>query len=108
MLNFIKEGTSYNTNTNSSSWGNYYDHEFTITRGNYAELNEDEGDIIWNEENLPLIETNSYTKEDETFVLLTTGASEDNKAKNIYDVAGNCFEWTMEAYSPYNRVLRRM
>ena len=27
---------------------------------------------------------------------LTTGATERNKAKNIYDLAGNVWEWTLE------------
>ena len=27
-----------------------------------------------------------------------------NKVKNIYDMAGNVFEWTMEAYKTYGRV----
>ena len=33
----------------------------------------------------------------------TTGRNEAWKAKNIYDLAGNVNEWTMESYSSYNR-----
>ena len=33
----------------------------------------------------------------------TTGRNEAWKAKNIYDLAGNVLEWTMESYSSYNR-----
>jgi len=29
--------------------------------------------------------------------MLTTGSSDEFKVKNIYDVAGNLMEWTMEA-----------
>lgn len=36
-----------------------------------------------------------------------TGFSEYWKANNIYDLAGNCYEWTQEAYSTYYRVIRR-
>ena len=36
----------------------------------------------------------------------TTGRNEAWKAKNIYDLAGNVFEWTMESDSSYNRVNR--
>ncbi len=35
-----------------------------------------------------------------------TGAHENWKAKNIYDIAGNVYEWTMEAYSSNYRVYR--
>ena len=30
-----------------------------------------------------------------------TGSLESDKSKNIYDLAGNCSEWTMEAYATY-------
>ena len=29
------------------------------------------------------------------------------KVNNIYDMAGNCYEWTLEAYGTNHRVLRR-
>ena len=34
-----------------------------------------------------------------------TGFSESWKANNIYDFAGNCWEWTQEAYRTYSRTL---
>ena len=34
-----------------------------------------------------------------------TGFSESWKANNIYDFAGNCWEWTQEAYRTYSRAL---
>ena len=36
----------------------------------------------------------------------STGASEDYKVNNIYDLAGNVYEWTMESYYTYFRVYR--
>ena len=36
----------------------------------------------------------------------TAGYSEYWKANNIYDLAGNCFEWTQEAYYTVGRVSR--
>ena len=35
-----------------------------------------------------------------------TGASANYAVKNIYDLAGNCWEWTMESYGTNNRVIR--
>ena len=41
--------------------------------------------------------TNSETK---------TGLNEAWKSNNIYDLAGNCWEWTQEAVNTYYRILR--
>ena len=35
-----------------------------------------------------------------------TGSVSTDVSKNIYDLAGNCFEWTMEAYGTSYRVVR--
>ena len=35
-----------------------------------------------------------------------TGSVSTDVSKNIYDLAGNCWEWTMEAYDTLNRVRR--
>ena len=35
-----------------------------------------------------------------------TGSVADDVSKNIYDLAGNCYEWTMEAYDTLYRVYR--
>ena len=35
-----------------------------------------------------------------------TGSVTSDVSKNIYDLAGNCYEWTMEAYSTSLRVVR--
>ena len=35
-----------------------------------------------------------------------TGFSENWKANNIYDFAGNCYEWTQEAYKTLHRAVR--
>ena len=34
------------------------------------------------------------------------GSSDNYRIKNIYDLAGNVYEWTMEAYSTNARVIR--
>ena len=101
MLDFIKD-EEHNV-SNSTSWGNYNDAEFDITRGKYAEYaNGTLGSFT------PVDGT--YTKKpysvSKKYILLTTGATERNSAKNIYDVAGNCWEWTTESHQSTSRVNR--
>ena len=67
----------------SSSWGNYSDYN---TKNNYTEGNEK-------------YEAKAGEKQN-------TGFSENWKANNIYDFAGNCYEWTQEAASTNNRADR--
>ena len=100
MLDFIKD--SKHSVTDSTKWGNYKNSEtFEITRGAYA---------VFNTSNYTLGSFNNvgskYSKMKDTSILLTTGATERNCSKNIYDVAGNCFEWTTESSSSRYRVIR--
>jgi len=39
-------------------------------------------------------------------VIAVTGSASEYVHKNIYDIAGNMYEWTMEAYSTNKRVAR--
>ena len=100
MLDFIKD--SNHSVTDSTTWGNYNNSEtFEITRGSYA---------VYDTSNYTLGSFNNvgskYSKTKDTTILLTTGATERNCSKNIYDVAGNCFEWTTESRSSSGRVNR--
>ena len=93
-LKFVKDET--HSVTNSGTWGNYYDQVFTFS-GKYYDTN-------WSEE-----VTNKNKWEDDGYSgawLLTTGATERNKAKNIYDLAGNTMEWTKEKYNETECVFR--
>ncbi len=100
MLDFIKD-EGHNV-TNSIAWGNYSNAEFEITRGNYAEY-------VGALRSFTAF-AGTYKKElyfrSKKDILLTTGATERNSAKNIYDVAGNCREWTTESYFSGMRVYR--
>ena len=67
----------------SSAWGNYSNYN---TANNYTEGTAE-------------YEKNAGSKQD-------TGSSENWKANNIYDLAGNCYEWTQEAYNTGFRASR--
>ena len=103
MLDFVKD--SNHSVTDSTTWGNYKNSEtFEITRGSYAVLNTSRYTLG----SFNNVESN-YSKMKGKSILLTTGATgatERNSSKNIYDVAGNCYEWTTEAYNANYRVIR--
>ncbi len=74
----------YYIKENSSSWGNYNSSTFTINSAKakkYNDINNSCEDI---------------TGEKSERMLLTTGASEYTNKMNIYDFAGNEYEWTLE------------
>ena len=100
MLDFIKD--SNHSVTDSTTWGNYQNSEtYTINRGKYAVYNTS-NDTLENFQDV----VNEYPKEKGKSILLTTGATERNSSKNIYDVAGNVCEWTTESISSNCRVTR--
>ena len=66
----------------STLWGNYSNATVTDNSG---------------EEIKPALDEDTYENEDEACIILKTGITDYTKANNMYDVAGNCVEWTMEA-----------
>ena len=70
--------------SDSSSWGNYYNATFTYTNSSGS----------------------TATKNQNYGLRIPTGSTEYTKANNIYDLAGNVYDWTMEANSTNVRVLR--
>ena len=77
--------TSNEVNKDSSSWGNYKD----STENAKVTVTEENGTT-----------TNKYGRKQ------NTGYSEYWKANNIYDLAGNCSEWTQEANITSYRAFR--
>ena len=74
--------------SNSTTFGNYYNATF-----NY----------IAKDAEMP---TATETKAIITSTRIPAGSAEYTKTNNIYDMAGNVWEWTTEAYSTVNRVYR--
>ena len=79
----------------STSWGNYYKSKFSFT-GKYST---DYGDNFTNA-------IASTEKPENSDYLLGTGVTDYTKRNNIYDLAGNCWEWTTESDSSGHRVVR--
>ena len=70
--------------SNSTSWGNYRNTTFTYTNSSGV----------------------TSTKNSGSGLRIPTGSTEYTKANNIYDLAGNVYDWTMEALSTDGRVSR--
>lgn len=93
VMKFIEEKGAKNQNelkSNSAEWGNYYNADFDVTGVLYTASVSVPGSELWTKV------TSSYTKPAFTSVILTTGATDRNKVLNIYDLAGNVTEWTLE------------
>ena len=87
--------------TDSKAWGNYYNASFEINRGKYADYKSGSLSTTWtlyNEETSNNFVKNGVKQAQSTGdgILLTTGASDECKKMNIYDLAGNVLEWTLE------------
>ena len=68
----------------SKTWGNYNNATFEYTNSS----------------------GNTVTKNEGSSTRIPSGSSEYTKANNIYDLAGNVSDWTMEANFTYGRVYR--
>ena len=96
VLAFMSKDTAKVTSTsiltsNSTTIGNYYDNLWTITNAN-AQYSTNYGSTF-------TACPNPFKKETSSDILLTTGADSGFSVQNIYDIAGNVWEWTLEKTS---------
>ena len=96
VLAFMSKDTAKVTSTsiltsNSTTIGNYYDNLWTITNAN-AQYSTNYGSTF-------TACPNPYEKKSASSILLTTGADSGFSVQNIYDIAGNVWEWTLEKTS---------
>lgn len=82
---------TYLTTELSNLWGNYYNAKFTLNRGFFILMDRNTNNYIGN-----WTKYDNKTKEQSEASICTTGASEQNKALNIYDFSGNLYEKTLE------------
>ena len=97
VMNFVADST--HSITNSTNWGNCFTNPWTINRTT-ASFTTNPSSGGWS------TISSEKTKTNDEGILLTTGASDSFKAKNIFDLAGNVWEWTMEAHSGSSRAAR--
>ena len=91
MLKWMSsDKTNYSDLKENSNWGNYNNTTLKDCSGRYCTVTSNGSSSEWTDNTL---KTNKYN---EYYTILTTGASETSKKKNLYDVAGNLWEWTQE------------
>ncbi len=98
-LNWILETNNnmslVDINEDCTSWGNFWDSKFNFT-GKYST----------SYGNNFTEATTSTEKPDNSAYLLGTGVTDYTRKNNIYDLAGNCYEWTTEFLESINPVAR--
>ncbi len=88
----------------SKEWGNYRNSTFTLNRGKYAQYNKLSTWYNYNQDLANCVQNGvkQTATDSSNSILLTTGASDATKKMNIYDLAGNVWEWTLEYTSRTN------
>ena len=113
VLAFMSKDTAKITSTedltqNSTTIGNYRDSTFDLNRGKYAQYGELRnewknfdsalGSIVVSNETTGKMKKTEQSS-DSNSILITTGGTEQSNVMNIYDMAGNVWEWTLEKTS---------
>ena len=99
-----KATTKSNLTSNSATIGNYYNSEFILSRGKFAKYRALSNWFAYNDNSEAIKDLVAESKKkvqgsNSNGILLTTGATEATNLQNIYDIAGNEWEWTLEKTS---------
>ncbi len=89
IMKFISTTSDY-SDLKSTNWGNYYDVALTGLKGRFLAVNTN-GAIK------TIAKATTKSAGNANWGVLTTASTEIVKKKNIYDLAGNLWEWTQEA-----------
>ncbi len=95
MMNFVTTDKGNYADLKNSTWGNYNNNtsiSYTQGRGRYLEVNASNGSTS----DAKVSDNNYY------YGIRTTASSEEVKRKNLYDIAGNLWEWTQEMSNKTN------
>ena len=92
MIKFLSDTSDY-SDMKSTNWGNYDNVSLSNLRGYYTNVNTSNASTDGFKD-ASSFTTNSGTN---SWVILTTGSTEQVLKKGLYDVTGNLWEWTQEA-----------
>ena len=92
MMKFLSDTSDY-SDMKSTKWGNYDNVSLTNLRGYYTNVNISDGGT----EGFKKTNELKTDQEINSWVILTTGSTEQVLRKGLYDLAGNLWEWTQEA-----------
>ena len=111
ILKYIEENMVNETDiknkltSNSSTIGNYLDSEFILSRGKFAQYKTLSNWFNYDSKEKTDLVVGGKKKSqslDSNAILLTTGATDATNLQNIYDIAGNVREWTLEFFDDEN------
>ena len=95
MMKFLSDSSDY-SDVKSTNWGNYDNVSLTNLRGYYTNVTSS-GSTVGSTDGFKDASSLTTNSGIGSYVLLTTGSTEQVLIKGLYDVAGNLWEWTQEA-----------
>ena len=92
MMKFLSDTSDYSDMKNTQ-WGNYDNVKLSNLRGYYTNVNSNDASTDG------FKSSNDFNTNDglNSWVILTTGSTEQVLKKGLYDVAGNLWEWSQES-----------